>query len=369
VRTLILGGYGNFGARIGRALAGDGAVELVVAGRDPVRARAFAAGLPGPAEAVALDAGAVDLAARLRELGIGLVVHTAGPFQGQDYRVAGAAAAASAHYIDLADGRRFVCDFGAALDAPFRAAGRCAVSGASTLPALSSAVVDHLAAGWSRIEAIESCIAPAQTAPRGTATLAAVLSYCGEPIRVWQGGQWQMQRGWADPVPVRFARLAPRLGALCDVPDLEIFPARHAGVRDVTFSAALEVPLAQRAFAVLAAWRSRGWLPRPDRFAAALQRLSRVFDGFGSSLGGMAVRVRGIDAEGRPAARAWLLAADHDHGPEIPCMAAILLAQRLARGEAWPAGSQPAIGLLALEAFAPQFERWGMVIDIVDEAV
>jgi hypothetical protein len=243
------------------------------------------------------------------------------------------------------------------------------VSGASTVPALSSAVVDRLAAGWSRIHSIESCIAPAQTAPRGTATLAAVLSYCGEPIRVWQAGQWQSPRGWAEPVPVTFARLRPRLGALCDIPDLELFVTHYAGVRDVMFRAALEVPLAQRAFAWLAAARQRGWIARPDRCAAALQRVSTLLDPFGSSLGGMVVHVRGQGADGRAAARAWHIAADHDHGPEIPCMAAILLARRLARGEAWPAGARPALSLLALEAFAPEFERWGMVTEIIDEAV
>jgi saccharopine dehydrogenase-like NADP-dependent oxidoreductase len=33
------------------------------------------------------------------------VIHTAGPFQGQDYAVARSAIAAGANYIDLADGR------------------------------------------------------------------------------------------------------------------------------------------------------------------------------------------------------------------------------------------------------------------------
>ena len=50
--TLILGGYGNFGARIGRALAGDAGtaqrMTLLVAGRDAARAQALAQTL-GPA--------------------------------------------------------------------------------------------------------------------------------------------------------------------------------------------------------------------------------------------------------------------------------------------------------------------------------
>jgi len=49
------------------------------------------------------------------------VVHTCGPFQGQDYQVAMACIRARAHYIDLADGRDFVAGIGA-LDAQARAA-------------------------------------------------------------------------------------------------------------------------------------------------------------------------------------------------------------------------------------------------------
>lgn len=362
---LVLGGYGNFGARIVRALAGDPAIALLIGGRSAAKAGALAQEV-GSAPLV-LDIEAPDLAARLRAADVGLVIHTAGPFQGRDYAVARACAAAGAHYIDLADGRRFVCDFGAALDAEFRAAGRCAIAGASTVPALSSAVVDALTAGWRRLDAIAICIGPAQTAPRGIATLEAVLGYCGAPVQVWRDGRWQVEHGWAEPVRVEFLRMKPRLGSLCDIPDLELFPARYAGVRDVMFRAALEVGLSQRGLAWLAAWRRRGWIARPERFAGLLNAAASWFDPFGTSLGGMVVRVNGETADGRAVARAWHVAADDDHGPEIPCMAAILLARRLARGQALPAGAVPCMGLLDLAEFAPEFARWGMVTDIVEE--
>jgi len=372
LKTLVLGGYGNFGARICRALAGDPAthhsIELLVAGRDATRAQALAHTLGHGAQGIALDHQAPGLANRLRALGVGLVIHTAGPFQAQAYGVAQAAAEAGAHYIDLADGRRFVCDFPAALQATFAAAGRTAVTGASTVPALSSAVIDHLCADWQHIDSIDICIAPAQRAPRGEATLAAVLSYCGLPIPVWEGGRWQPRRGWAAPTPVRFHRLRPRLGAVCDIPDLEIFPA-HYRVRDrVLFRAALEVGIAQRSFATLAALRHWGLLPHPEKLAGLLHRSGGVFDALGSPLGGMVVRVAGADAQGQPRQRAWHIAADHDHGPEIPCMATILLARQLAAGQALPTGAHTSTGLLPLAAFAPEFAKWGMVTDIVEEA-
>jgi hypothetical protein len=99
-------------------------------------------------------------------------------------------------------------------------------------------------------------------------------------------------------------------------------------------------------------------------FASASQRL-------GTQLGGMAVRAEGVDAGGQRVTRGWHLTADHNHGPEIPCMAAIVLARQLAHGGALPAGAHTALGLLPLGAFEPEFAKWGMVMDTVngDEAV
>ncbi|WP_310150273.1 saccharopine dehydrogenase NADP-binding domain-containing protein [Luteimonas sp. 3794] len=368
MKVLVLGGYGNFGARICRALAADAAIDLVVAGRDGARARHLADTLGGSASGLAIDCAAPDFVQALAAHGIGLVIHTAGPFQAQSYAVAEAAARAGAHYIDLADGRRFVCDFPSALQHAFQQAGRVGISGASTVPALSSAVVEHLSAGWQRLHAIDICIAPAQTAPRGKATLAAVLSYCGKPIDVWQDGGWTQGLGWAAPERVTFQRLKPRVGALCDIPDLELFPARY-DVRDrVMFRAALEVTATQHVFAALSALRAKGLLKRPERLAGLLDRVSVLADPLGTRLGGMVVRIEGLNAGGRTAQCAWHIAADHDHGPEIPCMAAILLARQLASGADIPSGAHTAAGLLPLEAFAPEFARWGMVTDLVDGA-
>jgi hypothetical protein len=138
-------------------------------------------------------------------------------------------------------------------------------------------------------------------------------------------------------------------------------------VQSVMFRAALEVGLAQHAFAFMALMRRMGLLPSPARLAPLLHSAGRVFDAFGTALGGMVVRVEGINAQGMEARHAWHIAADNNHGPEIPCMAAILLARRLARGDALPAGAHACAGLLALNEFETEFARWGMVTDVIDE--
>lgn len=367
MKTIVLGGYGNFGERICRALAQRPGFELVVAGRDAQRAARLAGELPSGASHARLDAGDRDLASRLKALGAQLVIHTAGPFQQQGYATALAAAAAGSHYIDLADGRRFVCDFAETAGPAFRQAGTMAVSGASTVPALSSAVVDALSAGWQKILSIDVCIAPAQTAPRGVATLAAVLDYCGAPIQVWEQGGWRTRHGWAEPARVDFHHFPARRGALCDIPDLELLPQRYPGVRSVMFRAALELGVTQWALAALAALRRRGIVKQPAHYAGLFHRLSKYLDPFGTAMGGMVVRVEGLDASGRLARRAWHIAAGNNHGPEIPCMAATLLAARIAGGSLTVPGAHVAMGWLSLPDFMPEFERWGMTIHIVHE--
>lgn len=367
LNVLVLGGYGNFGARICRALAGDPTIRLLVAGRHLDQAQSMATSLGPTAVGIAMDHSKQDFVQQLRNHRVGMVVHTAGPFQEQGYGVALAAAQAHAHYIDLADGRRFVCDFPRALQAAFASAQRVAISGASTVPALSSAVVDHLCAGWKSIRSIDICIAPAQRAPRGQATLAGVLSYCGMGIPVWTGGQWTQGIGWAKPTPVTFERMKPRVAALCDIPDLELFP-EHYRVQDrVDFRAALEVGLAQYSFSALSTLRQWGILKHPEKLAGLLHRTGWVLDSFGTPLGGMVVRVEGTDAQSNPCKRAWHIAADHDYGPEIPCMATILLVRQMARGQCLAPGAYTSTGLVSLAAFAPEFAKWGMVTDVVQE--
>lgn len=196
----------------------------------------------------------------------------------------------------------------------------------------------------------------------------AVLSYCGLPIQVWRDGRWQTALGWSLPHTVDFQRLRPRLSSLCDIPDLELFPTHYQLRQSMDFGAALELGVAQRAFAFLAWLRRRGLLKNPAALASLLNTGAKLLDPLGSHLGGMVVRVRGQDANGAAAAKAWHIAADDDHGPEIPCMASILLARRLARGESMAAGAYPCVSRHALADFGPEFAKWGMVTDVVQEA-
>lgn len=363
MRIIVVGGAGNFGARIVRALRADPSIELSVAGRRMVSVPG-AEDVPG----VVVDIGAADFAQQLRQSSPGLVIHCVGPFQGQGYRVASAALAAGAHYLDLADGRQFIAEFAARMNDQAVSAGRVAISGASTLPALSSAVVEELRAGLSSLDSIEVIIAPGQRAPRGKATLEAVFSYLGRPFLVWRKGQWRRAWGWMELQQTRLD-VGGRLAAACDVPDLELFPVRYAGVQTVRFCAALEFGVQHLALWSLAALRRIG-LPFPvARWAVSLNRLAGMFDAGAGEKGGMRVSVVGdrSDGGGRMQ-RTWQLTAPARDGPEIACMAAILLARRLARGEVFQSGAFPCMGFLTLAEFAPEFAGWNITTRVEEVA-
>jgi Saccharopine dehydrogenase NADP binding domain len=347
-RVLVLGGYGHFGARICRALASDAA--LIVAGRDGGKAQTYAQSLGIAHEGVKLDHTAGDLAARLRALRVQAVVHTCGPFQGQDYHVAEACIAAGVHYIDLADGRAFVAGIGA-LDAVARAQGVLIASGASTLPALSSAVVDEHRGYFSRLDSIDISIAPGQRTPRGVATLEAVLSYCGKPFQVWENGRWQTAYGWQDVQRFKYRDIGRRWLARCDVPDLALFASRYAGVQRVRFDAALELALAMGAFWLIAALVRCGLIGDARRLARFMQAAAGYFDWLGSDRGAMHIALSGADQHGRRARVDWHLLAQRGHGPEIPCLPAIVVARKLAAGTLMQRGALPCMGLMTLAEF------------------
>lgn len=363
MRVIVIGGLGNFGARICRRLSEEPGFTVIATSRHrangPGAASDRAAGPSGACGPAVLDLNSPHFFAELQALAPDLVIHCAGPFQGQDYRVALAALACGADYIDIADGREFVMGFADAVGPAARAAGRVAVTGASTLPALSSAVVEHLHQRVVRMEEIDIVIAPGQRAPRGVATMAAVLGYAGRPFHWWQRGAWRTVHGWQELERVHFS-FGSRHAAACDVPDLAVLPARYPGLQTVTFRAALEISLQHHALWFIAACRRLG-LPFPvGRWAAPLNRLSALFDRFGSDTGGMTVRVTGADARDQPICMTWELVAESNHGPEIPCMAACLLAVRLARGDRPPGGAQTCVGMLGLSDFEREFARWSI---------
>ena len=339
---------------------------LIVASRSLSKARELVVELLEEAKNIApdyeitaesLDHTSDTFEQELEKIAPDIVIHTAGPYQGQSYRVAEACIAIKAHYVDLADGREFVENF-TQLDERARVAGVLVVTGASTLPGLSSAVVDHLRDEFQSISSVRISIAPAHQTPRGPGTISAVLSYCGKPFTVLENGVHTTRYGWQDLSLQHYPGLGKRLSAACDVPDLSILATHLPGVRTVTFHAALEARWEQLALWSMA-WFSRiGLVSSWSKLVPFFNYFSELLIRLGSDKGGMTMHLSGIDFEGKSKELVWHLTAENNHGPEVPCTPAIIIARKLARGEIETKGAIPCLGLINLEDFDLEVESF-----------
>ena len=363
--VLILGGYGGFGARLSRRLAKDG-WSVLVAGRNAEAARRFAADLPHARPLVADRR--CDLKPILDIHKPLLLIDAAGPFQGNGYGVAEACVACGVHYVDLADAREFVMGI-SALDDRAREGGVVAIAGASSVPAMSGAVIAELGRDMDEIYSVSMSISASNRATAGASVAAAILSYVGKPVRLWRGGRWRTETGWHRLKRVRYnVEGRPgisRLVALADVPDHDIVPKTVKGRPAVIFRAGPEF-----SFQLLTLW-ILSW-PVKWRLMASLSPLARwllplqwVSARFGTDRSAMMIEVKGKTG-GAFKARRWTLIAEDGHGPEIPTMAAHLLANAVADGNI-ATGSRPAAGELSLDDFTPQFDALSIHREIREE--
>ena len=333
--VLVLGGYGFFGQRISAVLASTGSVRVLVGGRDLERASAATRAMGLPVEhAVALDAHDSHLADVLRRLRVDVLIHTAGPFQGQDYSVARAAIEARCHYIDLADGRQFVVGM-SSLSTFASAAGVTVMSGASSVPALSSAVIDRYSPRFRRpllgvplvVRRIPAEV-PLRHRPPPSLTSESMPAEACIPILKGMSGA---------------ATLVTQQATL--------FPQRYPTVRTVSFQAGFASDLGHFMVWGLAGLVKAGVLTDMNTFASPLSRLSRWMEPIVSDKGGMFVTLEGEGADGAPLRIDWNLVAEKNHGPHIPCGAAIALARKIGSGASLPRGAMPCMGLLTVDEF------------------
>ena len=354
MHVVVIGGYGFFGRRLVERLSVHDSLTVTIAGRSLPQAQALVAALQPKARATlraeAIDIHAPNFGQSLRTLAPDLLIHTGGPFQGQDYHVARACIAAGVHYIDLADGRAFVQDI-ATLDAAAKQAGVLVVSGASSVPALSGAAVDHLTRDMTSVQSIDIGMSPGNRTERGLSTIQAILTYCGKPLP--SAGAGEPVFGWSGtwrhtyPTPV-----GERLMSPCDVPDLALFPQRYPGTPLVRFGAGLELRFLHRGMNVMAALARAGLVNNWARHTRWLKAASDWFVNWGSDVGGMHLRVDGLLADGTSRARLWHLIALRGDGPYVPTLAAAALVRRFLEGTLPQRGAMPCVGLLTLDDFA-----------------
>ncbi len=371
---MVLGGYGVFGERICRRLAKDPAIRLIIAGRSSSTAMTLAAMIRAETPNARVSGIAIkvpdNLGAALTAHKPKLVIHCCGPFQGQGYEVPAICIDRAVHYMDLADDRTFVAKFDG-LDDAARKRGVLAVSGVSTLPGLSSTVVEHLKPAFSRMRRISIGIAPGNKMPWGLACVEAILSYTGKPVWRWRNSRWTHTHGWQDLIgrsiqgPV-IGNLGRRWFAACDVPDQALFPECYPQIESFSFHAGLEVPLLH--FGLWAfSWPVRlGLVGSLGPAAPLFHRTAKLFEPWGTNRGGMFLEISGDGLDGAPLSRAWNLIAGAGDGPLIPSIPAVILARKLAHDGIARRGAMPCLNMFTLEDFSTAVGDLDIAFEVVE---
>ncbi len=369
---LILGGYGNFGRRIAENLAQLSHIRLTIAGRNAAKGKQLCqrlrhTGAKAQLQYDVLDINGEHFQQQLTELKPTLVIHTSGPFQGQNYRVPEACIAVNSHYIDLADDRRYVCDI-VKLDKKARENKVLLISGASSVPGLSSVVVDTYQSQFKQLYSIEFAIAPGNQAERGIATVAGILSYTGHSYSVFTNGQWQNSYGWLSPTTWTFdTTIGRRHLASINIPDLELFPARYPSVHTVKFYAGLELPLLHYTMVTMAWLAKKGLVKNWKPFTPIIFRIGEWFRRFGSDLGGMKVQLTGTDKQQNPKQLHWVLSAKDGIGPYIPTLSTIILAKKIVKQQLNRQGAMPCLGLFSLAEFDAEARPLGITHQLINQ--
>jgi hypothetical protein len=351
-KVLVVGGYGNFGSIVCRHLASMPDVDLAISGRDPHKllrkVEALQAASGKACASWCGDAMGNGFKSALNSMGIELVIHTGGPFQGQSYAVAESCIEAGVSYCDLSDCRTFVNGI-AVLDARAKAAGVAVLSGCSSVPTLSSAIIDQQRYRFQRIDSIKHGISSSAKMP-GLSTVEGVLAYAGKPIKQLKDGRVHEVPGWQDLTLRRMPHLGTRMLANVDVPDMDIFAGRY-GARTLSFKAGAGLKLGGVANALFAQAQKMGLIRDHAPWAARLHRLGTWFERFGDGKSAMYIDVQGLGVEGQPLSMTAQLTAWNDKGPEIPSCAAVALAAKMAQGYVPEPGARPCVGEITVDEY------------------
>lgn len=248
--AVIFGGYGVFGSLVARGLH-EGGLRVAIAGRDALRAKAWASALGGTGGLIgAIRADVANLESCKAALaGARVAVNCSGPFRASNTQLLDACLELGVHYVDIADDRawaRRVYDYGAR----FREKGLTLAWGCSSFPGISGALASALAEGAVvPPDGVRCSLFIGNRNPKGYAAIRSAVAMIGAPIEAPQG----TIKGWSElervelPPPFGLRRL---LNA--DAPDYDVMQ-KMLGAKRVKVKAGFELRMSNMLFRAMAA--------------------------------------------------------------------------------------------------------------------
>lgn len=355
-RILVLGADVAAGKYVALALAADPSVECVIGTGIADENQVFAKQIG--VRAVEVDA---QNKRSLRQVldGVFAVVQAGGPLDNDNnrYHVAQQCIKYSTHYVDMTSARDYVTGI-QVLDVKAKAGSALVVTGATAVPAISSALVDSLLQEFDRVDEIHVAVCAAAADVSALALGRALVPSVGQAIRVRQQGRWRETYAWSEPEKLAFPAPASRQRVYwCDFADLDLFPL-HYGALTVSARGSLQQPLVNGALAALSRLK-RGRVTKSPK-----QAHSRRFYGFQKLVDvvtGVHVGVRG-QRKGTLIGRSACLISRSNSGAAMSCSPALALIKKWIQEGVPSAGAMPCIGLLTLDAIRSELAAHDVIL-------
>lgn len=364
MNILVLGAYGVFGTRLCELLAGYPQLCLLAGGRNLSKAQALCSALQGPAkrEPMLVDRDRLKVE-DLQRMQIAIVIDASGPFQAYGdtrYNAVQACLEAGVNYLDFADGADFVEGI-SAFDTQAQQRGVFVLSGVSSFPVLTAAVVRMLTQDMPTVLSITGGIAPSPFAVVGKNVIRAIAGYAGQPVQLVRNGQTHTGHALTEIrnytiAPPGYAPLRHTRFSLVEVPDLQVLPKLWADLQNIWMGAGPTPEILHRmlnGLACLVRWRL---IPSLAPFSLLFFHAINLLR-WGEHRGGMYVEVRGLSAEQQPMHRSWHLLAEGEDGPYIPCMALQAIVQKVIHHQPPAPGARPATNDLEVTDYDTLFSQ------------
>ena len=347
LKVLILGGYGHFGFNIASLLSHETDLSISLAGRNFGKARKACERLlksgaqcaPLQCQPLRLDRSQKISPQLSADTHFEIVIDATGPFQEfgalTRHHVFDYALEIGADYIDLSDDTDF-SRYIVMRSQEATAAQICAMTGLSTYPVFTRAVLEALRPLTAEAQSVSVGIAPSPKAYLGKNVLKAILAGAGrKAVYERKAGETAMSYGlgkskWMAIAPPLIRPLPPLLFLQVDSPSAQFMPETYRNIENYAGPQPLWMMRLLRVFTRLSQWKL---LPPLRVFAGLFHKIHHALS-MGEHRSGFF-----LEAEGAQGKAQFFLIAEGDDGPLIPSIpAAIIIKKRLA-GERLKAGA------------------------------
>lgn len=343
MRALVLGAYGHHGRLICQKLTQIPGVTVVGAGKRHDRLSALANDFD--IDTVMVDWRDKDLSSVLTENEIDLVIHAAGPFQGQDYSVAQACIDAGCYYLDIADNRDFVSGIQVLDDQALNA--NVLVASGMGLLTLTDAIVEYMQSEVKIINHLDIGYTGSGKIP-GLASVQASLAYCGQPISLIDEGKRTEVRGLANSATHHFGhQFMSRELVNIDGPELEFLTAKYC-LKSISLKGAYG-ERGPKIMSCIANLVARGWIKNPMGLTGKLMKAGKLLERFGDKKGGIFVEIEGRDGNDQVIERTYEIHASNGKFDELKVSSIAAIVRRLMVDFVPEPGAYPGLGLIRLE--------------------